>query len=99
MFQEIISYVTAITTIGTCAALLIKPVREWVLGTKTIREGQLCLLRSEIVKIYYRNREKQTLHQYEYENLAQCYAAYEKAGGNSFVKHIYKDMQDWEVIQ
>lgn len=84
--------------IATCAALLIRPVREWLLGTEALREGQRCLLRSEIVRLYYRNHAQRQLREYEYRNLEQCYRAYKALKGNSFVDHIYGEMQEWEII-
>ena len=33
-----------ICSLATCAALLIRPLREWLLGTDALREGQRCLL-------------------------------------------------------
>lgn len=87
-----------ICTIATCAALLIKPIRERLLGTAYIREGQRCLLRSEIVRIYYRHHDDKQLREYEYKNLSQCYKAYKALGGNSFIDHIYAEMQEWEII-
>lgn len=87
-----------ICQIATCAALLVKPVREWLLGTEALREGQRCLLRSEIVRIYYRNIKEKQLHEYEFRNLEQCYKAYKALGGNSFIDHIHAEMQDWEII-
>lgn len=87
-----------ICQIATCCALLIKPVREWLLGTEKIREGQRCLLRSEIVHIYYRHKEDKQLREYEFRNLEQCYRAYKALGGNSFIDHLYAEMQEWEII-
>lgn len=87
-----------ICQIVTCGALLIKPVREWLLGTEKIREGQRCLLRSEIVRIYYRHKEDKQLREYEFRNLEQCYKAYKALGGNSFIDHIYAEMQEWDII-
>ena len=87
-----------ICQIATCAALVIKPVREWLMGTEAIREGQRCLLRSEIVRLYYRHREEKKLREYEYRLLEQCYKAYKVLGGNSFIDHIYAEMQEWEII-
>ena len=55
--EEIVQLAKDICSVAACAALLIKPVREWMLGTKEIREGQRCLLRSEIVRIYYRHND------------------------------------------
>ena len=88
-----------VCTIATCAALIIKPLRERIMGTEQLREGQRCLLRSEIVRIYYRNRKDKTLHEYEYKNMDQCYLAYKALGGNTFIDHIHTEMLEWEVIQ
>lgn len=98
LLQDIATYAKDICSIATCAALLIKPVREWLMGTKEIREAQRCLLRSEIVRIYYRHHEDKQLREYEYRNLVQCYEGYKALKGNSFIDHIYAEMQDWEII-
>ena len=82
----------------TCAALLIKPVREWILGAGLIQEGLRCLLRAEIVRLYYRHKDEKKLREYEYKNLEFCYRAYKALKGNSFVDHIYAEMQEWEIV-
>lgn len=86
------------SSIFALLALLIKPVREWLFGSAAIREGQKCLLRSEIVRTYYRHLEEKEMRQYEYENLVKCYEAYTSLGGNSFAKHIFEEMQEWTVV-
>ena len=98
MLELIANHAGDICAIATCAALVVKPVREWLMGTKEIREGQRCLLRSEIVKIYYRHVRDKQLHEYEFRNLVQCYEAYKALKGNSFIDHIYAEMQEWEII-
>lgn len=80
------------------AVLVIRPLREWVFGYDAIREGQRCLLRSEIVRIYYRHVKDKQLQEYEYQNLSQCYKAYKALKGNFFVDHIYGEMQEWEIL-
>lgn len=97
-FAEIVQWAKDICSIATCAALVIKPVREWIMGTEAIREGQRCLLRAEIVRLYYRHREEKKLREYEFKLLEQCYKAYKALGGNSFIDHIYAEMQEWEII-
>lgn len=97
-WQTIVTAATDITVLVGCMALFVRPIRERVLGLKASKDGQKCLLRAEIVRIYYRNLETRTLRQYEYENLCACYKAYLALGGNSFVKHIYEEMQEWKVI-
>lgn len=98
MLELIANHAGDICAIATCAALVVKPVREWLMGTKEIREGQRCLLRSEIVKIYYRHVRDKQLHEYEFRNLVQCYEAYKALRGNSFIDHIYAEMQEWGII-
>jgi len=82
----------------TCCILLIRPVREWLMGTESMKEAQRCLLRSEILRIYYRHTGDKKLQEYEYRNLVQCYEGYKALKGNSFVEHIYREMQEWEIV-
>ena len=96
-FSEIVQWAKDICSIATCAALIIKPVREWLMGTKEIRDGQRCLLRSEIVRIYYRHHDDQKLKEYEFKNMDQCYDAYKALGGNSFIDKIYDEMKAWDI--
>lgn len=97
-WSEIVQWAKDICSIATCAALLIRPVREWIMGTKEIREGQRCLLRSEIVRIYYRNHDARCLREYEFKNMDQCYEAYRALNGNSFVEKIHDEMKEWDII-
>ena len=99
MLELIANHAGDICAIATCAALVVKPVREWLMGTKEIREGQRCLLRSELVRIYYRHVEEKHLREYEYEILVHCYKAYKQLDGNSFVDYIYEEMQEWTVVR
>lgn len=95
--SNIAAIALSITQILTCAILLIKPLREWVMGMEDVREGQRCLLRSQIVRIYYSNLDTQTMKQYEYEHMTACYKAYKRLGGNSFIDHIYSEMETWTI--
>lgn len=87
-----------ITVIFGLLALLVKPIRKRLLVDKDTRNGQLCLLRSEIVRTYYRHLDHKTMRQFEFENVDLCYKAYVALGGNSFVEHIFKEMQGWTVL-
>ena len=60
--------------------------------------GLKCLLRSEMLQIYYRNRESKTIRQYEYENFLFLYRAYKTLRGNSFIDKIYSEVKEWEVV-
>ena len=60
--------------------------------------GLKCLLRSEMLQIYYHNRESKTIRQYEYENFLFLYSAYKALRGNSFIDKIKKEVDEWEVV-
>ena len=87
-----------ICSIATCLCLVIRPLREWLLGTDALREGQRCLLRSEIVRIYYRHQGDKQLREYEFKNMQQCYDAYKVLKGNSFIDRIHAEMLEWDII-
>lgn len=106
MLQLIAEHAADIAAILSCAAWFIRPVREWLLDAKNTREeqertreGQRCLLRAEIVRIYYRNNAACKLKEYEFRNLEACYKAYKALEGNSFIDHIYSEMQKWDIEQ
>lgn len=94
----IVQWAKDICSIATCAALLIRPIRERIMGTAALREGQRCLLRSEIVRIYYRHHDDRQLREYEFKNMKQCYDAYKALGGNSFIDRIEEEMREWDII-
>ena len=96
--QELAGLAKDICSIAACAALLVKPVREWLFGFEAIREGQRCLLRSEIVRMYYRHKEDRALREFEFKLLEQCYRAYKTLKGNSFIDHIYQEMMEWDIV-
>ena len=77
---------------------LLRPVREAVTGTKHLREGQKCLLRSNMLHTYYRNKERSAIRQYEYENFLLEYRAYKALRGNSFIDRIYQEIKTWDIV-
>ena len=89
--------VGALTAIITFFALLIRPIRRRIFTDKAGREGQKCLLRDAILRIYYHGQETESLRQYEAQNLEMMYHAYKGLGGNSFIDRIYHEMQEWSV--
>ena len=99
MLETIASHAGDISCIVAVLMMIVKPIREKLFGDAKVKEGYKCLLRSEIVRIYYRHLEHKQLHQYEYENMCYCYKAYKELGGNSFVDHIFAEMEDWKIVQ
>ena len=62
-----------------------------------IINGLKCLLRSEMLRIYYNHKESEKIRQYELENFVFLYKAYKALKGNSFIDKIYKEVMEWEV--
>lgn len=83
--------------VGEITALIgaVVPVAVWM---KRVANGSRCQLRSEMLRIYYHNREDRQIRQYEYENFVYLYEAYKALRGNSFIDKIYKEVQTWQVI-
>ena len=86
-----------IKLVGEVATLL-GIIISFVIAISKIIAGQRCLLRSEMLRIYYHNRDKGEIRQYEYENFVLCYEAYKKLRGNSFIDKIYEEVKKWKVI-
>jgi hypothetical protein len=63
-----------------------------------LADGVKCQLRSDMLRIYYRNRESKKIRQYEYENFVFLYEAYKALDGNSFIDKIYDEVKEWEII-
>ena len=90
-----ISAIVAI--IGEVSALLAfaAPIVIWI---KKLSNGSKCQLRSEMLRIYYHNKDKEVIRQYEYENFVYLYEAYKALKGNSFIDKIYDEVKSWEVV-
>lgn len=96
-FSNIVSVCSGIGSIIALLVLLIKPIREQVLGLNDIREGQKCQLRSDMLRTYYKHKDTDRIRQYEYENFLYEYKAYKALGGNSFIERIKREVDTWEV--
>lgn len=92
--MNLTAIVTLIGEIGVLLGVII-PV---IISIRKIAEGTRCQLRSEMLRIYYHNREDGVIRQYEYENFVMLYEAYKALKGNSFIDKIYKEVQTWEVV-
>lgn len=88
---------TWITLIGEIGVLVgvITPVIVMIFK---LINGQKCQLRSDMLEIYYHNKDDQKIRQYEYENFVYLYEAYKALKGNSFIDKIYKEVQKWEIV-
>lgn len=83
-------------TIGGVFAYLAKIWKS----IKCEKDGVLCLLRSNIRKIYYAHADEEVpaLREYERQDLEDLYAGYHALHGNHFVDDIYEKMRRWKVV-
>ena len=88
---------TIVALIGEIGVLL-SVVVPIIVSIKKISNGTKCQLRSEMLRIYYHNREGQRIRQYEYENFVFLYEAYKALKGNSFIDKIYSEVKSWEIV-
>ena len=73
---------------------MISPV---IVAKYLIIQGIKCLLRTEMLRTYYHNKDSETIRQYELENFIALYKAYKALKGNSFIDKIHKEVMTWEV--
>ena len=95
LIAEIASCIGAIIT---TSILLIKPIRKRIFNNSRSIEGEKCLLRSEMLKTYYKNCDTKQVKQYELENFIKLYEAYKSLGGNSFIDEVYDEIREWKII-
>ena len=69
-----------------------------VVSIGKVMNGTKCLLRSEMLRIYYRHQNTGEIRQYEYENFVYLYEAYKKLKGNSFIDKVYAEVKKFKVI-
>lgn len=86
--------VAVLTFCGSATVFVAKFFKE----IKKTKEGQKCLLRAEMLKIYYHNKNQKKIRQFELQNFLLMYQAYKAMGGNSFIDEVYEAVTSWEII-
>lgn len=89
---------TAVTTLIAEIGVLVGVIVPVIISIQKISNGTKCQLRSEMLRIYYHNRETEKIRQYEYENFVMLYEAYKALKGNSFIDKIYAEVKTWDVV-
>lgn len=92
--MDLATIVALVGEIGVLISVIV-PVIVFV---KKIATGTKCQLRSEMLRVYYHNRESGEIRQYEFENFVMLYEAYKALHGNSFIDKIYEEVRSWEVV-
>lgn len=94
----IATFITEIGVLLGVVAWVVSKYKKAAKESKLVAEGVKCLLRSDMLHIYYRHKDTEKTRQYEYENFVMLYGAYKALGGNSFIDKIYEEVRTWEVI-
>ena len=89
---------TTIITLFTELGVLVAAITPVIVSIKKISTGTKCQLRSEMLRIYYNNKDEKTIRQYELENFIMLYEAYKALKGNSFIDKINDEVKSFEVI-
>ena len=89
---------TVITTLIAEISILLGAIIPIIANVKKISNGTQCQLRSEMLRIYYKHKDTETIRQYELENFIMLHDAYKALNGNSFIDKINKEVISWEVI-
>lgn len=87
-----------VTTIISEIVIIITAIVPIIVSLSKVSNGTRCQLRSEMLRIYYKNVDTKEIRQYELENFIMLYEAYKALKGNSFVDKIYEDVKEWKVI-
>lgn len=90
--------IAELVTLITELIALIGAIITGIVSITKVFDGQRCLLRSEMLKIYFKHQDAKELRQYEYENFFMLYEAYKKLKGNSFIDKVASEIKDdWTV--
>lgn len=89
---------STLATIITEISIIVGALTPFAVVMICLINGMRCLLRTDMLSIYYHGRETETIRQYELENFVFLYKAYKALKGNSFIDKIYRDVMTWEVI-
>lgn len=64
---------------------------------RKIRDAQKCHLRADMLRTYYRNKDRKCIRQYEKQNFVYSYEAYKALKGNSFIDDVHDEVMSWEM--
>ncbi len=87
-----------IATLITEISIIVSALVPFAVVLIYLINGIKCLLRNEMLRTYYHNKNNEQIRQYELENFVLLYKAYKALRGNSFIDRIYKEVMSFEVI-
>lgn len=96
MIEKVITTLIGCIVTGIFGFLVgkIKSVKDI---NKTQNEAIKALLRASMVSTYYRYKNTKKIPYYEKESWYSEFESYTQLGGNSFIKDIKKEIDNWEI--
>ena len=91
--------IAELTALAAELVALIGVIITGIVSITKVFDGQRCLLRSEMLKIYFKHQQEKEIRQYEYENFFLLYEAYKKLKGNSFIDKVNEEVKEWRVVK
>lgn len=95
MADHIKEIASVIGALGVIIGVFLK-AKTW---TKNLTEATRCMLRSQILEIYFEHKGEKTITQLGFENAEYLYKAYKALGGNSFVDKVFTDIKGWDIVE
>lgn len=96
--KQIATICGGVASIVSAVVLCVKPLREKVFGLCEIFRGLKCMLRSDMLRTYYKHNADEKIRQHERENFEAEYRAYKALGGNSFIDEIHEEVAKWKIL-
>lgn len=87
----------AVFVVTTLITLLFGLVGKVIVDAKAQRSATKSLLRTEMVKAYYKYREYRKMPYYIKRSWYEDYEAYKKLKGNSFIEDLKLEIDGWEI--
>lgn len=93
--ENVIKICSLVTALAGSAALFLKIISH----INSIKRGQMCILRQQMLETYYYCLESKQIREYRYQNFMYSYEAYKALGGNSFIDHIKNEVEEFTVVK
>ena len=97
-FTLIVTLCNGVMAIAALIIAIAKPIRKSIEYNRSDNEAIKCLLRTHILNTYLKYKEGKKIPRFERQNMDYLYEAYVARKGNSFVKDIYEEIRDWEIV-
>lgn len=66
---------------------------------KATDEALKCLLRNDILEIYYQYKPQKRISRFAFDNVGYMHHQYKSRHGNSFIDTVFEQMKTWEIYE